>query len=152
MNESEKSILKNIEEYGCHINSVFDNEGNDPDFTYTIGIEKSQNQPELIVFGLRKELGAWIANEYNRKLREGLIIDTKNYYSGFIEGFDVCFKSVGKKCKEDYMLSCDWLYAGQDFEAIQLVYPTVNGVWPWEIEASVSFKSFQPSMQEPATW
>jgi hypothetical protein len=152
MNESEKSIINNIEKYGCHINSVFDNKGEDPDFSYTVGIQKSQNQPELIIFGLRKELGAWIANEYNRKVIEGIKFDATNFYSGFIDGFDVCFKPVSKRCKEEYMLSCCWLYGDQDFEAVQLIYPTVKGIWPWETEASASFKSFQPSMQEPISW
>ena len=84
MNESEKNIVANIEKYGCHINSVFDPEGEEADFTYTIGIERSHNQPELIVLGLRKELGAWVANEYNRRVAEGQIFNTKDYYGGFL--------------------------------------------------------------------
>lgn len=99
MNEAENKIVANIEKYGCHVMSVFDPKGQDPDFTYTIGIEKKYSFPELLVLGLRHELASRIANEYNRRIAGGDIFEVGEYYSGFIKSFDVCFKYVAENTK-----------------------------------------------------
>ena len=144
--------MSNIEKYGCHITSVFDPEEKDINFTYTVGIKKSENKPELIIPGLRSELASWIANEYNRRVKEGEKFNTSDLYSDFLEGFDIRFKPVCTKYKEKLMLSCDWLYSGSEFEVLQLIYPTVKGVWPWQPKANKSFKELQPSLQDPPEW
>lgn len=152
MNEFERKIIKNIEKYGCHVTSVFDPKEKDPDFTYSIGIHKVENQPELIVLGLRHELSSGIVNEYNRRIKNGERFVIGEYYEGFIEGFQVTFQEVAERYKEEYMLSCNWLYDGINYPVMQLVFPSVKGVWPWEKEASESFKKLQPSFQENAEW
>lgn len=152
MNESEKKIIKNIEEYGCHVTSVFDPEEKDPDFTYSIGIHKVESQPELIILGLRHELSSWIVNEYNRRIKEGERFVPGEYYEGFIEGFQITFQEVADKYKEEFMLSCNWLYGSINYSVMQLIFPSVKGVWPWEKEASEGFKKLQPSFQEKVAW
>lgn len=152
MNEAEIKIMENIDEYGCHVTSVFDPKEKDPNFTYTVGITKKENQPELIILGLRSELAHWIANEYNRRVQEGERFYEERFYSGFLNGFEVCFKPVARKFKEEFMLSCNWLYQGTDYVALQLIFPTVDGVWPWEPTSSDSFKLLQPSFQEVSAW
>ena len=152
MNESEKEIVSNIEEYGCHVTSVFDPKEIDPDFTYTIGINQKQNKPELLILGLRHKLGAWVANEYNRRIQKGEEFLVGEYYDGFLEGFQVTFQNVAQKYKSEFMLSCDWLYGGTEYPPLQLIYPNVNGVWPWSEEASENFKTLQPSFQDEPAW
>jgi hypothetical protein len=152
MNKSEIEITNNIEEFGCHVMSVFDPEGEDIDFTYTIGINKRQNQPELIIIGLRHKLAASIANEYNRHIQSGKTFKSNVFYGGFIDGFKVVFCPVSREYKQEYMLSCNRLYNDTDYPALQLIYPTVKGVWPWEKKATEGFKLLQPSLQEIPTW
>ncbi|RUX71406.1 DUF4262 domain-containing protein, partial [Mesorhizobium sp. M7A.F.Ca.CA.004.08.2.1] len=31
-----------------------------------------------------------------------------------------------------------------DFRVLQLIYPTVDGIWPWQAEASNWFRAWQP--------
>lgn len=152
MNEFEKKIINNIEKYGCHVTSVFDPEEKDPDFTYSIGIYKVEKEPELIVLGLRHELSSWIVNEYNRRIKEGEKFLPGEYYEGFIEGFLVTFQEVAEKYKHEFMLSCNWLYDGINYPVMQLVFPSVKGIWPWEKEANEGFKTLQPSFQEKSAW
>ena len=66
MNEQEQKAINDIEQYGCHLLHVT---GDDdyPRFTYSIGIEKKTNQPDLIIIGLKPELAQWMINEYNRR-------------------------------------------------------------------------------------
>ncbi|GHB80010.1 hypothetical protein GCM10008107_31840 [Psychrosphaera saromensis] len=152
MNESEKKIIGNIDEYGCHITSVVDRKKEDPDFTYTIGINQEEKAPELIVLGLRHELGSWIANEYNRRVKGGEKFLEGEYYNGFLEGFQVSFREVAEEYKKEFMLSCNWLYKGTNYPALQLVYPNISGVWPWAEDADEEFRDLQPSFQEKPEW
>ena len=152
MNQAEIEIMGNIEKYGCHVTSVFDPKEEDPNFTYTVGINKQENRPEVIILGLRSELSSWISNEYNRRVQEGEIFTEEGFYDGFLNGFEVCFKPVAKRFKEEFMLSCNWLYKGTDYPALQLIFPTVDGIWPWEANASESFKVLQPSFQDVSAW
>ena len=152
MNKDEIKIIDEIEEFGCHVTSVFDPEGKDIDFTYTTGIHKKQNQPELIIVGLRYKLAAWMANEYNRRIQSGKVFKNNTFYEGFLDGFKIIFCPVSNEHKKEYLLSTNWLYKGIDYPAVQLIYPTVNGVWPWEEKSTESFKMLQPSLQELQAW
>ncbi len=42
-----------------------------------------------------------------------------------------------------------WLYDLDDFEVLQLVFPTTSGIWPWEGAASVGFRNWQPLLSVP---
>ncbi|WP_444945597.1 DUF4262 domain-containing protein [Microbulbifer sp. VTAC004] len=152
MNKAEEKIVKHIEEYGCHVTSVFDPKEEDPSFTYSIGISQCTDAPEVIVLGLRSELSSWIVNEYNRRVTAGEKFEEGKFYEGFLDGFEVTFEAVAKKYREEFMLSCNWLYKGSSYNALQLIYPTVDGIWPWDNDASDSFKAIQASFQEPARW
>jgi len=64
MDKDEEKAINDMEKYGCHILHVME-EGECPGFSYSIGIEMSAGQPELIITGLKQELAHWIINEYN---------------------------------------------------------------------------------------
>ena len=134
MNAQEIEVLKNIQEYGCHILHVFE-EADLPQFSYSIGIQKNFSQPELIVVGLNQEVAHWIINEYCSRIRIGEQFETDQLYSGFLNDFDIQFKTVSKNNYEEYFGWGLWLYKGNNFGAFQLIYPSTKGIWPWEKEA-----------------
>ena len=138
MNEYEEKLLKNIEEHGCQVTHVFDNE-TDTQFSYSIGIFECTGEPELLITGLKKELAHWIINEYNRRITEGEHFDIDTLYSGFLDGFEVMFKDLDPECYSDYLGSCMWLYEGKEFDAYQLIWPSTKGTWPWDKKASEEY-------------
>ena len=144
MKDYEKNILKHIEDHGCSITSVFDPEENNPPFTYSIGIAKSSGAPELIIVGLSSELSYWMVNEYNRRCQAGERFQTGVLYLGFLEGFAVQFGEVAPEQRAEYMRSTCWLHGGNDYDALQLIWPNTSGVWPWDAAASQWFRSNQP--------
>lgn len=151
MNDSEKKIIENIKEYGCHVTSVFDPDDEEPSFTYSTGITETLGAPEIIVVGLNHELGHFIVNDYRDRLKAGENFKAGEFYSEFIEGFDVTFEEVSEENKSEYMCSSVW-FNGESFLALQLVFPTTSGVWPWQEQASPSFKSLQPSLAVNPRW
>jgi len=143
MNEQEQNQIDNIEQYGCHIIHVFE-EDDLPRFTYSIGIYKKTGQPELIITGLKREVAHWAINEYNRRVKSGESFEPDKYYAGFLEGFDVTFKVVAKAHYPEHFGRAIWYYENDAFPVYQLVFPTTSGVWPWDKDVPAEFLAFQP--------
>ena len=148
MEEYERNILKHINEHGCSVTSVFDPEGDEPPFSYSIGIARTAAAPELIVVGLKPEIGHWLVNEYNIRVRAGERFVPGVLYLGFLKGFAVQFGPVARKYRKEYMRSATWLHDGADYEALQLIWPSTAGLWPWDPEANEWFRTNQPLLAE----
>ena len=145
MDKGEEKVLKDIEEYGCHILHIME-EGEYPRFSYSIGIQKSTCQPELIVTGLEQELAHWIINEYNNRIKAGEVFSPSEFYDGFVGDCDVTFKEVEEKHYHEHFGWARWLYKGNNFKALQLIYPSTTGVWPWEKDAPTGSTWFIPRL------
>ena len=131
----ERNILQHIEEHGCSVTSVFDPQKVEPPFSYSIGIARSSGAPELIIIGLSSKLSHWMVNEYNRRIRSGEQFLPGVLYLGFLEGFAVQFGPVAREHWAEYMRSACWLHGGSEFDALQLIWPSTSGIWPWDAEA-----------------
>jgi len=143
MDDGEKKCLDDIEKYGCHILHILA-EGDLPPFSYSVGIEKSAGQPEVIIVGLRNELAHSMINEYCERVRAGERFQPGQRVSGFLEGFDCEVRQVDPRPYREYVGWDLWLYKGESFRLVQLVYPSTSGYWPWDEGSSDDFRRFQP--------
>ncbi len=135
MNEYEQKIMRNIDEYGCHVTHVFE-DSDGTGFTYSTGIRLSTGQPEVIITGLGQKLAHNMINNYNRRIVAGEVFEVDKMYDGFLDGFQVSFKAMNSKYYNDFMGSCQWLYKGDDFKTLQMIWPSTSGQWPWDEDAS----------------
>ena len=142
LDEHEQKAIDNIEEYGCHVMHIF---GEDlPRFTYSVGIYGKTGQPEIIVMGLKRDVAHIIVNDYNEYVRDGKVYRPGEYYSDFLNGFDVTFVEVAKENYKEHFGWDIWYYGGTSFPVLQLIYPNMEGLWPWDDNVSDDFKWFQP--------
>jgi len=147
MDSSEEKALNNIEKYGCHILHVM--EGDDhPNFSYSIGIEKTSQQPEIIVTGIDRDAAHGIINEYNSLVRSGREFSKDTLYDDFLEGYESQFKLVSKAYFKEYFGWASWLYKGDDYRVFQFVFPSKSGMWPWEENAPTEYTWFLPKLYE----
>ncbi|QGX97639.1 DUF4262 domain-containing protein [Roseovarius faecimaris] len=139
MTEEEVKALNDINAYGCHVLKIL---GDDqvPNFAYSIGIEATSQQPDLIVVGLDLDAAHWIINEYNERIRQGEEFVQNKTYNEFLEGYPVVFSPMLKQYYRDYLGWGLWLYQGEDFRMLQFIYPTASKQWPWEDGAPEEFK------------
>lgn len=145
--EQNAKALNDVNTYGCHVLKVFGDES-EPLFAYSIGIEETSHQPDLIVVGLKLDLGHRIINEYNRRVRLGEVFHPNTLYDGFLDGFPVAFSPVLKQHYREYLVWGLWFYRGDDFRVFQLVYPNTSGRWPWDPGASDDFRRLTPLLCE----
>jgi hypothetical protein len=146
----EKKALKDIDKYGCHVIHVLGEEEHPP-FTYSIGVQLKTGAPEILVIGMKRPVAHFIVNEYNSRAASAKRFMHGERASGFLEGFDVEFRDVHPSHFGEHFGWALWLYRGDNFRVVQAVFPTTGGVWPWEEQASDSFRHIQPVLDEPAT-
>jgi hypothetical protein len=150
VDKGEAKALKDINTYGCHVIHVLE-EDQHPRFTYSIGIEQTTGQPELIVAGMKSEVALFMVNEYNRRVRSGETFAPGQRASGFIEGFDIEFRLVHESHYPDYFGWARWLYKDSSFRVLQALWPTTAGIWPWEPGATEWYLHVQPLLDQPAS-
>lgn len=145
MDEGETKALNDISEFGCHILNVMEGDG-EPRFTYSIGIQATTSQPDLVVTGLKFDLANSIINRYCQHVQTGQRIQTDKYYNGYIEGFSVTFRTVLKEYYKKYFGWGIWYSKGNDFDMLQVIYPSVRGKWPWNKDAPEDYCWFIPKL------
>ncbi|MBE7367162.1 DUF4262 domain-containing protein [Ramlibacter pallidus] len=146
----ENHIGSSIAEYGCFVLSVFDPDGDEAPFSYSVGIAMDSGHPEVIVFGLSPKLGAWVVNEYNRQVRAGKKFRPGVAYRGFLEGFPVYVEPASPRKAANFMFACNRLYGDFGYPVVQVVIPSTAGAWPWEKAAPRAFRRIQPLICQPA--
>jgi Domain of unknown function (DUF4262) len=144
--QSDLIVVEHIRKFGCHVVNVFDPDGLQPHFSYSIGIQETLSVPEVIVVGLRPEMSQWMVNEYNRRVGTGEHFQRGVLYSGFLEGFEVYVEPTRRKLVAEYTFGCDRYYDNRPYEVVQIVWPSTAGVWPWRKRANDWFRNNQPML------
>ena len=148
MDDGDEKALSDIEEHGCHILHIAEDEEG-PGFSYSIGIQQKSGQPELLITGLKRELAGNIINEYNSRIQAGESFQPNEMYSGFLGEFDVQFRPVLKEHYKEYFGWGLWLYKNDDFIVYQLIWPSTSGIWPWDNDAPSEYTYYIPTLCEP---
>jgi hypothetical protein len=143
MEPGKEKALADIEKYGCHVIHVLEDEEGPP-FSYSMGVQKTSGVPEVMVIGLKRPIAHFVVSEYNSRVRAGERFAAGSRYDDFLEGFKVQFEVVTSEHFDEYLGQNKWLYRGKNFDVFQIIYPTTDGVWPWEAAASEWFRQRQP--------
>ncbi|MFN4097896.1 MAG: DUF4262 domain-containing protein [Sphingomonas sp.] len=150
----EQGILSNVEKHGCQVNCIFDPDGSEPSFCYSIGFADTVGQPEVIVFGLDQAVMNFMVNETLRQCRAGLALADGVRVSGLLGGFDCVVREVSpENLVIDYFNSAMWFHryrTGRDMErAVQIVWPgAVDGLFPWDDGSAQIVIDSQPALYE----
>lgn len=141
----EQRVLQNIDRNGCQVMGVLeDDEG--PGFCYSVGIQRQLGRPELVIFGLDLQIGKGLIKDYNQLLQNGQSFKVGVPYDQILKGVQVIFGEVEKRHYANYFSWNRWLYKGDDFKVLQMVWPSKSGHWPWDEDADEDFCWLQPRL------
>ncbi len=143
--------LRDIERYGYRTIFVL-GEGDTPPFTYSMGITQTTGRPEIVIVGMEEALSTTLITEYYSRVRTGETFLPNGLYSGFLEGIECAFAPVSKKHYAAYFEWCRWLYGGDRYEVVQLIYPTPTGIWPDSPEAPDWLLAHQHILTDSGKW
>jgi Domain of unknown function (DUF4262) len=156
LSEFEQRIAANVEQYGCHVMSVFDPDGIAPTFSYSVGFPVSLAQPEVITFGLSSKMMHSMINAMYRQCRDGLKMSAGLRVSDLLDGYDCVLRPVKPEhIMAEHFGSAMWFQRHRTSramtEAFQIVWPGAgNGLFPWEEGASQDVIDLQPALYEDA--
>jgi len=151
----EGKLLRNIEKFGWQSTSVFDPDGKDPSFTYSIGFTSSVGAPEFIVFGLDTELMHSMLWEVFRQLKEGKPAVDGSHWVEVLEGVDCVARAVQTdNISPENLNSAIWYWKHTGHEgvppAMQLVWPgKLDGLFPWDEGCDEYVRNLQPPLYLP---
>lgn len=133
----EQGWIDLIAEHGYAINLVIDDDPNEPSgeppFAYSLGAWESFGAPELIVFGLRRDVGSDMISHVMALHRQGLRFQTGVPVTGVLrDNIPVYFLEVDPAHVRAFAHFADWYYEGEPFPLRQMVWPDRNGKFPWE--------------------
>lgn len=141
---TEDAVHENVREHGCHVMKIgADEEG--PGFAYSIGLTKNYRQPELICFGLDLDLMHGMINAMRDRMAAGTKFEDRQRVSDLIEGYDCELRKMSVTFYRDFLGYARWFYAGDQFEAFQIVWPDKAHRYPWDA-------AYAGSRQQPRTW
>lgn len=134
-----ESCRKIIAEFGVLIQYVM-GDATEPPFAYTVGLA-AKDHPELIIFGLSPDVSRSVLNhialpivhdDENARCQPGPSDQVfKGTEARFIEVVD----------SDEHLTVANSMFAipGQGpLDALQIVYPDADGVWPWESGSKVA--------------
>lgn len=82
-----------------------------------------------------------VVNRYNQEVRSKKSFVSGKRYEGFLQGFDIQMQTVDIRFYEEDFGYGLGFYSEPNFEVMQIIYPNVLGVWPFDEQADDSFKS-----------
>ncbi len=129
---SSGDIQKHIDEYGWHCLYVFDPDGEKNEFSYSIGFEESFGHPEIIIFGLKREVAHSILSDIASDLRNGATFEPNVKLNNVIGGdLDIMFKPVKQAAFDDYLGTAVRFYQ-RPFRAWVMLWPDKTNILPDE--------------------
>jgi len=133
-------ILKHIEDCGC---SVIHTGSSDAPYTYSVGVEFTTGQPDIVIAGADARVAQTIINNYCSLAKKGETFECDKPYDKFIISLGIFFKPVLKKHYKKFN-ALNWFNSGTSHYNIwQLVLPDKVGKFPWEINFSKKLMAIQ---------
>lgn len=138
-------IDKAIEDPGWMVMGIPDA---DPCFCYTIGLLKSFNHPEIIVFGLRLEIAHPLLNVVGFHIKAGKVYEPGKRYDDIAQRYDTQFVEVTFSNIQEYFGSLIGYYRFHNdatpIQALQLVWTDTQNRFPWDEGFEEKFRAAQP--------
>ncbi len=72
--ESERKTIEDIRRTGVHLMHIFDAEGKEPEFSYSVGLWHTYHHPEIIIVGLKEDLRHILLNNLNYEIGKGRVL------------------------------------------------------------------------------
>ena len=153
LTDYELNIVSSVETEGCFVTGVFDPDGDDPNFAYSVGFPSSLRMPEVFMSGLDVNLMASLINLLHSlaanglELRDGLVTDQ------LLNGYDCVLRRVHPSFLDtEFFNSAIWYaekFGPQPLtEALQIVWPDLDGYFPWDDGAPAEFKAAQHNLYD----
>jgi hypothetical protein len=149
--EHDRKLLADVKRHGWHVLGV-EQDGDGPGFAYSVGLYRSFGHPEVIVFGLPVPVLHRIINAVGEAVRSGERFGHLDESGDVLDGYNVAFRTVERRHYADYLGYARWFYRGDDFPALECVWPDAQHRYPWHPELPAALAQRQPVLSDDTSW
>ena len=143
MSKYSTRVKSDIKKYGHHIIHVL-GENDEPNFSYTIGLYETYQQPEIIIIGQSQDLLQVLLNNLAYDYKNGRVLTSGELEEDILDDYKCMAVNVDKKHYEEFLgIAMDY-YKGVDFPVMQIIWPTQSNQFPYDKDAPEGFKKWQP--------
>lgn len=142
----EQQIRSIVQTHGWAVIRV---EGDDleADYAYSIGLFEGMQHPEIIIFGLPLDTMQQIINSIGEEVRKGKVFSAGSTSEDVLDGYLCAFREVAPAAVRYYMGGAVEYYGGE-VASLHCIWPDRRGRFPWDPEASATFRQLQPMLSE----
>ena len=131
VDEVELGIRSVIITHGWAGMAIFDPDAHRKSWFYTVGFSE-WGHPEVVIFDLPPQVAHGIAQTMAESIRMGVTYHPDNtYYDVLSDGLPVAIVKVDDPFNDEYPLAMSRRLYGQSIEAIQVVWPGEDHLFPW---------------------
>jgi hypothetical protein len=149
--EHDRKLLADVKRHGWHVIGVEEDEEG-PSFAYSIGLYRSFGHPEVVVFGLPVKVMHQVVNAAGEKVRFGERFGHLDESGDILEGYDVAFRAMERRHYPDYLGYARRFYQGDDFPALQCLWPDSQHRYPWHPGFTPALARRQPLLSDDRSW
>ncbi|MBL8809658.1 MAG: DUF4262 domain-containing protein [Planctomycetaceae bacterium] len=124
----DRAVLGDIERVGWSVICI--NDGSTP-YQFSVGMFHTLKHPEIIILGLKQEVGGYIINQIGGTIALGKTIKPDVLNEDYTNTGNY-FKTVDPVHYTEYCGYAKWLYRGSGFPMYQCVWPLKSGLYPWD--------------------
>ncbi|WP_380166863.1 DUF4262 domain-containing protein [Jannaschia sp. R86511] len=128
----EAQVVRNVRRFGWHVVGVGAGDGGEPAFAYTVGLGHRCGQPDLLMSGQPVDLMAAALNDVaHRVVVDGRRLEAGDVLEGVLAWHPVVVDAVAASSSQDLLRYSSWFHR-RPARALQLVWPDVTGLFPWQ--------------------
>jgi hypothetical protein len=132
LDTTDRKVLADVADYGWHCMHVHD-EGQLPYWSFSIGVFRTWQHPEFVVFGLKDTVAHDLLTQLVDRVKRRETFHPGRNYDDILEAFRCRFVSVDPEWYSAFLGYAQWFYEAKDgFPFLQLVWPDKQGRYPWE--------------------
>jgi len=139
----EKIVIANINEFGWHCVNVIEDDSH-PCWSYTIGLYETWEHPELIIIGRSRATSHEMLKTIADDIELNSPPDLTDPNGHQLPGLRCHFLEVLPCYSSDYVGFALSFYRKRHFPLYQIVWPNIDGLFPWHPHAPKHFKEWQP--------
>jgi hypothetical protein len=149
VSRAEQQLMDNIEQFGfsvMHVPETIAGAHHEPGYSFSIGLYKKFQLPEIMIVGLDQELCQTLIENISVDYEEGRALKVGEFNADIVENFDCLVVPLDLPNYIAYLSWARWFYKGNDFQVVQIVYPDLLGLFPWDKDFSK--KILQPVLSK----
>jgi len=150
LDDSDRKLLSDIDRVGWHVVMIPEEDGT-PGWSFSVGLFKTFNHPEVVVFGLPLELSGEVINGIGADIQKGKVFESGQEYPEILEGVLCTFRPVVQRWYRPFLGYAGWYYRGPKFPVLQCIWPDKQQHYPWHPKFKKAWLGAQPLLfeQEP---